>query len=288
MNRRVHDGRSARRQAAEPVASAATAVFVLGMHRSGTSATTRVVNLLGVPTVGGDDLLPPAPLNPTGFWESASLNDMNDEILRRFGGDSGRPPRLAAGWELDPRLDGLHARAERRVGEAFPTIEWIWKDPRNCLTLPFWRQVTTARAVALIVYRNPLEVAASLLAHHAVPKRAALRLWERYLHDALFYASDLPAFIVNYGDLVADPALAAVDLHRFLTHSGLRLPPPDGASQSVASFVTDTLRHYRADPEELVRDRDVTTAQRRLYTWLGANRGAHPRLPEPISHCGRP
>jgi hypothetical protein len=283
LSRSAHDRRGAHPQTFQPSASAATAIFVLGMHRSGTSATTRVVNLLGVPTVAGDDLLPPARLNPTGFWESASLNNLNDEILRRFGGDSGKPPQFAAGWELDPRLAGLHVRAERCLRETFPTGEWIWKDPRNCLTLPFWRRISTARAVALIVYRNPLEVAASLLAHHAVPKRAALRLWERYLRDALLHASDLPSFVVDYSDLVADPALAAANLHGFLTYCGMRLPPLDGDSQDVASFVTDTLRHYRADPAELVRDRDVTAAQRRLYAWLGASRGAHPRLQAPRS-----
>jgi len=287
LSRSANERRSAHPQSFQRVGSAATAIFVLGMHRSGTSATTRVVNLLGVPTVAGDDLLPAARLNPTGFWESASLNDLNDEILRRFGGDSGKPPQLAAGWELDPRLAGLHVQAERCLHEIFPTAEWIWKDPRNCLTLPFWRRITTARAVALIVYRNPLEVAASLLAHHAVPKRAALRLWERYLRDALFHASDLPAFVVDYNDLVADPSLAAASLHRFLNHCGMRLPPLAGASSGVASFVTDTLRHYHADPAELVRDRDVTPAQRRLYAWLGASRGAHPRLRAPRSRwCG--
>ena len=32
-------------------------VFVLGMHRSGTSAAARLVNLLGVPTCVEEDLL---------------------------------------------------------------------------------------------------------------------------------------------------------------------------------------------------------------------------------------
>ena len=47
------------------------ALLVLGMHRSGTSALTRVLNLLGVAL--GDDLMPPGPDNPLGFWEHQAL-----------------------------------------------------------------------------------------------------------------------------------------------------------------------------------------------------------------------
>ena len=53
-------------------------VFVLGMHRSGTSAAARLVNFLGIPTCVDEDLLPTTEDNPKGFWESASLAALND------------------------------------------------------------------------------------------------------------------------------------------------------------------------------------------------------------------
>ena len=62
-------------------------VFVLGMHRSGTSAATRLINLLGIETCVASDLLPWARDNPRGHWESRSLNDFNDRILARLGCD---------------------------------------------------------------------------------------------------------------------------------------------------------------------------------------------------------
>jgi hypothetical protein len=228
-----------------------------------------------------DDLLPPAPLNPTGFWESASLNDVNDEILRRFGGDSGSPPLLPPGWEFDRRLDDLRDRAERCFLGTFTTTQWIWKDPRNCLTFPFWQLVTGVRAIVLIVYRNPLEVAASLLAHHGVKKSAALRVWERYVLDSLTHARGLPAYALCYVDLISAPAAVAADLHQFLSRLDLRLSQLDAVSNRISCFVSSALRHYHADAEDVARDPDVTKSQRRLFTWLEGIGGAHPWLPAP-------
>ena len=53
-------------------------VFVLGMHRSGTSAVTRLISLLGLGTPPEEDLVQPTDENPKGFWESESLVAFND------------------------------------------------------------------------------------------------------------------------------------------------------------------------------------------------------------------
>jgi hypothetical protein len=260
-----------------------TGLFVLGMHRSGTSVATRVVNLLGVATAANADLLPRADLNPTGFWESASLNDLNDEILRRFGGDSGNPPRLPAGWHSDRRVLGLAATAKRVFFQTITTGEWVWKDPRTCLTLPFWRRITRARTVVLIVYRNPLEVAASLEAHHGVGKDAGLGLWERYVQDALMHARDLPTYILSYSQLVASPPDIVGHLREFLTNVGFHLSEQNHVDDLVSSFVVPALRHYKTTTPSFLSDRSVSESQRRLFVLLEEYRGPHPRLPRLVA-----
>ena len=60
----------------------ATGVFVLGMHRSGTSALARIVNLVGVPLGSdGDDDFSPDDSNPSGYWESRQLAFFQDRLL---------------------------------------------------------------------------------------------------------------------------------------------------------------------------------------------------------------
>ena len=58
------------------------AIFVLGMHRSGTSAITRVINLMGIDL--GKTLLSIPVDNPTGHWENKILLDRHEELLKKI------------------------------------------------------------------------------------------------------------------------------------------------------------------------------------------------------------
>src|SRR5207248_3331994 len=92
---------------------AVSAVLIIGMHRGGTSAVTRAVNLLGVPIAREAEGFRAASSNPTGFWEARSLTRLNEEILGAFGGTWSAPPPLPAGWQTDARLHDLRAEAPR-------------------------------------------------------------------------------------------------------------------------------------------------------------------------------
>ena len=59
------------------------AVVVLGMHRSGTSALTRVLNRLGVDI--GNRLLPPFAGNESGFWEHRDIIETHESLLAELG-----------------------------------------------------------------------------------------------------------------------------------------------------------------------------------------------------------
>src|ERR1700712_2357048 len=59
------------------------AILVLGMHRSGTSALSGVVNALG--PAAPKPLLAPRADNPRGFFESAALADAHDDLLLSAG-----------------------------------------------------------------------------------------------------------------------------------------------------------------------------------------------------------
>ncbi len=61
-------------------------VLVLGMHRSGTSALTRALGLLGLETGRRSDLMDAAPSNRSGHWEINALTECNDDLLRAAGG----------------------------------------------------------------------------------------------------------------------------------------------------------------------------------------------------------
>lgn len=255
---------------------AGVTVFVLGMHRSGTSVLTRVINLLGVSLSVPSDWAASGPDNVTGYWESRQLTELNDRILARFGGDSLRPPPLPAGWHNDSRLADLRGQASATLASVYRTPQWVWKDPRTCLTFPFWRGLTGHIALAALTYRNPLEVAASLEARNGVSREHALAVWERYVRQSLLHLRGLPVFVLSYSDLLAEPVALASHIRQFLAAQGVQLSErlPE---EEILGFVHEGLRHAKY-PSDLRFEPDVSESQAALFDLLKASDGPHSSL----------
>ncbi|HEY8776011.1 MAG TPA: hypothetical protein VIM33_05955 [Gaiellaceae bacterium] len=256
-------------------------VFVLGMHRSGTSAVTRLISFLGFSTPEGQDLVPPSDKNPKGYWESMSLVALNERVLGAVGSDMGCPLPFTTGWEKDPRLDGMREPSLRSFQAAFPKEPWVWKDPRNCLTLAFWRSVLTVLPAVVLVHRNPLEIAASSLRlRHEEGKIYVLALWERYLRLALRELEDVPVLITSYGELLAQPIAWCEQTGLFLAQTGL--PVHKHREEDVLSFVDRDLRHGEFSRADFLDDEDVSENQKELFLALERMEGDHQRFSPPV------
>jgi Glycosyl transferases group 1 len=253
---------------------------VLGMHRGGTSAVTRVINLLGLRVGETAALMPPRPSNPTGFWEVSRLKALNNRLLEFLGADWTCAPPALSGWAQFRELEPLRERARRTFREVHPTSPWVWKDPRNCITLRFWIEVLQVRPVAVVVQRNPLEVCRSLHARDGFSFSLALGLWERYMRGALALAEGLPTLVVRYADLVSRPAETYTAMGAFISGAGLDAPAP-AAESAVEEFVSERQRHAVVDPAEPLRHPDLSHAQRELFSTLEALVGEHQTLAAP-------
>lgn len=251
-----------------------TAVSVLGMSRSGTSVTARVLDVLGV-YLGADEELMPAAAenNPAGFWEHQGIADLNEEILAVLGGAPRQrwrhPPVLRAGWERDSRLEQLRGEAASMLRRSFGGRPlWGWKDPRTCLTLPFWRRVLAdlpgveSRLRYVICLRHPLEVAASLRARDDIAEEESLALWLRYMRDALAHTAGEPRAFVSYDAYFADGRAQVARLAEFLGRPG----PSLEEEAAIAAHLDDGLRHHRADSQGI--DSELPSEVRDLYARL--------------------
>ncbi|OON82743.1 hypothetical protein B1H18_01505 [Streptomyces tsukubensis] len=230
-------------------------VLVVGMHRSGTSAVTRAVNLLGVPLGLSSDRLPASPSNKPGHWESTSLVALNDSVLHALGRSSWCPPPLDI-WAGGPRAAAgpTPRRARLLLQRVHPTRQWVWKDPRTSLTLPFWLAALHDVPVAIVLaVRHPMEVAVSLHKRDGTPVEVGLCMWERYVRHALAAAAGLPVLITHYDRLLADPVAWAQRAAGFLTPLGARITWQPGWENGLRSFIQPGLRHEiapRADRAE--------------------------------------
>ena len=63
----------------------AVGVFVVGMHRSGTSAIAAALEALGLDVGDPDRLMDADAGNPAGYYEQKEIGDLNDELRRRAG-----------------------------------------------------------------------------------------------------------------------------------------------------------------------------------------------------------
>ena len=224
---------------------ATTAILVLGMHRSGTSAITRVLNLLGVEL--GSDLMPAGHDNPAGFWEHRGVVQAHDQLLSALGRSWDDPRAMPEGWLASDAAS--HARLVLKDilrGEFAGVPLWAVKDPRLCRVLPLWRALLPELGVEprmLLVSRNPHEIAGSLQRRDGMPKPISELLWARYLLDAVSGSEGCTRVLVQY-DALLDNWRAVVDT---LSHDlGLQLPIDARAAAEVDAFLDPRLRHHHS------------------------------------------
>jgi hypothetical protein len=229
-------------------------IYVAGMHRSGTSATTRVINLLGASLGEQEAFIPEAADNPRGFWEVRDVAELNDLILADIGASWDQPPASTEGaLEGLPSVREESARAIIETLEADGAARHAIKDPRFSFLLPFWERFAPA-AHLVVPVRHPLAVAQSLRRRNDIPLTQGLALWERYTTAAIAL-QDRPV-IVDYNNLLTDTD----DTVRLLQRS-LDLPEAsDEAMAEIADFLAPELDHLEdelLDTPELERALDL-------------------------------
>jgi len=250
-------------------------LIVLGTHRSGTSAVTGAIDALGLRACRTGDRFPARRWNERGNYESRSLTKFDESLLRHVGGAWWAPPNPAAGWADNEGMGRLRDEAALLFAAAHPFDEWVWKDPRACVLLPFWDLVLGGHTPRMVVLRHPLEIAGSLEARNHMPRGLALALGERNLRLAFRDSAGRPVMVTAYDEALDDVAAWCHEVATFIRLVGLSLPEPL-AVDAAREFLDPSLRHHRgqADPGQ----RAITPGLRRLWDWAYGRRGIHPSL----------
>jgi hypothetical protein len=203
----------------------------------------------------------------------------NDAILAHFGGTWDAPPLLPEGWESDPGLPDRRAALEL-LATAYPHAgPSVFKDPRLCLLLPYWRQVFGVPMAVLLVWRPPLAVARSLRRRDGSPIPYGVALWERYNRSAIANLAGTDVYVLDYDAMVEDPATELSGLTSWL--GSIRtfdsMGPLD--HERALSVVTADLRHESAKTTD--DDHHVLLEeQHRLVEHLNGLAGGHGVLPQ--------
>ena len=175
-------------------------ICIAGVPFSGVATVARILDGLGVDVGPQEELLGDG--GSGDFWSNRRFARLNEAILEAVGAAWDVPPPGGVGrWTEQPQLQPLRKRAQDVADSLALTEPWGWADPRNALTLPFWRSVYPDMDVVVCI-RHPLQVARSLEADGSTSFSEGLALWGSYYSAAV--ASEV-GVVTNSNRLVEEP-----------------------------------------------------------------------------------
>lgn len=249
-----------------PSSGKRTCLLVLGMHRSGTSALTRVLSLLGAALP--QNLLGAGLGNDTGHWEPGRLVQLHDQMLAEAGSswDDWRRFNFAS-LSFDSQT---HYKAEirRLLEEEYGDAPlFVLKEPRICRLVPIYLQALRELEVAvrpIVAFRNPLSVAASLRARDGMNEAQSLLYWLRHVLDAEAATRELPRAFTSYETLLSDwrgcmrsiSAALGVDWPRSI----------DEAAADVGAFLSRSHQHHNVPHGALSAASELDDLIKRAYS----------------------
>lgn len=219
-------------------------IFILGMHRSGTSVLTHVVQELGVSL--GTELIAPSFDNPEGFFEHARLVAFNNQIFETLGLHWDATIPMPTDWQNKPEIKIIQQQIITWLQQEFDMQKIIaLKDPRLCRTLPIWLEAADQAGFtpnAIHIFRDVAEVASSFAVRENTDHRKAVILSMLYLAEAERATRSIPRVMITYDQLFADIKTVLNSIYQLPIEW---LYSPEVALMRTATIVKPKLRHQQ-------------------------------------------
>ncbi|MCG2721290.1 MAG: glycosyltransferase, partial [Thermodesulfovibrionales bacterium] len=235
------------------------AIIVLGMHRSGTSALARTLNLCGVDL--GSNLMPPGPEdNVKGFWEHLDIFQANEKLLRGLNSSWDDVRALPDRWWTSDFAGAYKLEIISILERDFSNSPlWGVKDPRICRFLPLWRPIleqTDNKPLFLIIVRNPLEVVASLAKRDGFSKGKSCLLWLKHLIESEKGTRNASRVFVTYEELLSDwKGVLSYIKKTFNFKWPIAFKK---AAPQIEAFLSSSLRHNEINDDILIEDQNLS------------------------------
>jgi glycosyltransferase involved in cell wall biosynthesis len=244
------------------------ALMVLGMHRSGTSALTRIFSLLGADLP--KNLMPPNPANTAGYWESQDLMTIHDQVLSSGGSTWDDWRAFNPDWFNSPAVGHFKNRILDVLRNDFIGSQlFVIKDPRICRLWPLWRDVLEefgAKPLVVLPIRNPLEVAASLKQRDEIIPAKTHLLWLRHVLDAESATRGLPRAIISFESLIEDRHSV---IGKVASRLGLSWPRRGAMAEiEIEEFLSTQIKHHTIKRERLVDNVELMDWLKETYAIL--------------------
>lgn len=210
-------------------------IMVTGMHRSGTSCIAGLLSLCGFSLGTSHALLNESRFdNEKGHFENLGAVTINERILRDAGGSWDNPP-------LPNEIAKVGEKFNSEIRQFFDTFNGdIVKDPRSCLTISLWEDLSAGCLEAIILcLRHPRSVALSLHRRNGIPIDGGLGLWTRYNASIMENVSKIPLIVVDYDNLKSN---LPFEMGCLMERLGRRLPAEE-LIRLTEGFYSEELDH---------------------------------------------
>ena len=199
-----------------------SALIITGMHRSGTSLTTSLLESAGVHI--GDRLMDAGTGNRRGHFEDWDFVDLHRRALiaQSINREGWTTKRDLAFLSQDRQL------ALELIATKSHRVIWGWKDPRTTLFLNSWQELIP-HAKFIFVYRSPWDVVDSLFRRgDSIFKsnpQIAIQTWISYNQSILDFCQQTnhPWILLRIEDVIGHPQFVIDTLNQKL---GLQLRSP--------------------------------------------------------------
>lgn len=162
-------------------------IVIVGLPRTGSSLTAGICQILGF-NMGEKTASYYPEWNPTGTYENARFQRLDDRILSELGGSWENPPSEA-------KIKRLAEKGYPEVGrmiEREKSEEWGWKGCRTTLLLELYWKYISYRSPYLIICQRRLEDIAKSF------KKTRMGNGEKVQKLAKIYDKRISDFIKNY------------------------------------------------------------------------------------------
>jgi glycosyltransferase involved in cell wall biosynthesis len=222
-------------------------VVMLGVHRSGTSLSARILSDLGLRL--GDQLLPGHRDNPEGFWEHAGIIAETREMENLLGINPFRGERLVPPsniwWAEKPFADSFHRLKSVIQKETSKSGMFGFKDPRTLLLLPMWQAVFNELEVNphyIVLMRHPAAVAGSINKRNGLSTKHGEFIWRNHLSFGLAHLESAPSAVIHYENWFHDLKSQLAAAARVLDYKGHDL---DEIEKKVEVYIDPKKMHFQ-------------------------------------------
>ncbi len=261
---------SAKRAKAKAKPARRTCIMVLGMHRSGTSALTRAISLLGAELP--KDLLGANPTNPTGHWEPLKLIELHDQMLAEAGSRWDDWRSFDLGDLSKARAQFYRVEIARLIDEEYGDASLlVLKEPRISRFVPLYASIFKSMKIDVqyvLASRNPLAVVASLgKRDRSTPGFGAL-LWLRHELEAERSTRGAPRVFVSYEAMMRSWRPTLDKITAALSAAWPRAV--EEAASEIDAYISSDYQHHTASDGALFADERIAGWVKDTYSALKA------------------